>query len=100
MNPLVSVIILSYNYIEYVEDAIESVVKQTYKDWELIIIDNGSTDGSQQKLQRYTGHPKIRLVFKERNGAITKLMNDAVRLAQGGIYFFPLLGRLLSASKT
>ena len=83
MNPMISVIILSYNYIEYVEDAIESVVKQTYKDWELIIIDNGSTDGSQQKLQRYTGHPKIRLVFKERNGPITKLLNNAVRLAQG-----------------
>ena len=83
MNPLISVIIPSYNYIEYVEDAIESVIKQTYKDWELIIIDNGSTDGSQQKLQRYAGHPKIRLVFKERNGPITKLLNDAVRLAQG-----------------
>lgn len=42
----ISIVITSYNYEDYVEEAIQSVLNQTYQDWELIIVDDGSTDGS------------------------------------------------------
>lgn len=83
MSELVSVIILSYNQSEYLADAIESVINQTYQLWELIIIDNGSTDNSQQLLQQYSRHPKIRLVLHNENDHITKRCNEGIRLARG-----------------
>jgi len=49
-NPLVSVIMASFNHAEYVVDAINSVVNQTYKNIELIVIDDGSTDGTSEKI--------------------------------------------------
>lgn len=50
---MVSVIMASYNYGSYIGDAIESVIKQTFADWELIIFDDGSTDGSQNIISEY-----------------------------------------------
>ena len=46
-NPLVSVTLLCYNHERYIAKAIESVISQTYKNIELIIVDNGSTDNSK-----------------------------------------------------
>ena len=50
-NPLVSVIIPAYNHERFVEQTIRSIIEQTYKNIELIVIDDGSTDGTWQKLQ-------------------------------------------------
>ena len=50
-NPLVSVIIPAYNHERFVEQTIRSIVEQTYKNIELIVIDDGSTDGTWQKIQ-------------------------------------------------
>lgn len=83
MNPLVTVFLRSYNHSEYVEDAVESVFNQTYKNWELIIIDNGSTDGSQQLLRKYADNPRVRLILHDKNGSISKCDNKAVRLSRG-----------------
>ena len=47
-NPKVSVIIMSYNQDEYIDSAIKSVINQTYKNLEIIISDNGSTDKSKE----------------------------------------------------
>jgi len=50
---LISIIIASYNYENYIVQAIESVISQTYTDWELIIVDDGSTDNSMGIIQSY-----------------------------------------------
>ena len=55
MPPAVSVILNCYNHEPYVAEAIESVLAQTFADFELILIDNGSTDGSRAVLERYAG---------------------------------------------
>jgi hypothetical protein len=49
--PTVSIITPLYNKVSYIEDTIESVLSQTYSDWEMLIVDNGSTDGSWEKVQ-------------------------------------------------
>jgi len=66
----ISVIIPNYNYAHFVGDAIESVMAQTYKNFELIVVDNGSTDKSKQVLEEYGGEypQQIRLVFQENRG--------------------------------
>ncbi|MGU3330858.1 glycosyltransferase family 2 protein [Methylobacterium mesophilicum] len=55
MEPLISVIIPNYNYAAYVSQAIESVLKQTYSNFELFVIDDGSTDGSRNIINKYAG---------------------------------------------
>ncbi len=50
---MISVIITNYNYGVYLRDAVESVLKQTYDDFELIIVDDGSTDDSKQIIKEY-----------------------------------------------
>lgn len=65
-NPLVSVVLPSYNHAEYVGEAIESVLNQTYTNFELIIADDASTDGSPEVIKRYRDS-RIRYIQIERN---------------------------------
>lgn len=61
-KPLVSVLMTIYNHRCYLEQSVESIRKQTYKNWELVAIDNGSTDGSQKILSKIR-HKNIRSFF-------------------------------------
>ena len=65
-KPVVSVVLASYNHAEYIGEAIESVLNQTYPNFELIIADDASTDGSQEVIQRYQDS-RIRYISAERN---------------------------------
>ena len=57
----ISVYIPSHNYGKYLGEAIESVLRQTVDDWELLVIDDGSTDNTQEVMNLYKSHPKIQL---------------------------------------
>jgi glycosyltransferase involved in cell wall biosynthesis len=58
----------SYNAVDYIALAIQSVFDQTYEDWELIISDDMSTDGTREWLQQnLSNNPKVRLFFQEKN---------------------------------
>ena len=65
--PLVSFVTPCYNTRDYLSECIESVLRQTYKDWKFILVDNCSTDRSAEIAERYAGHfpDKIRLVHTE-----------------------------------
>ena len=89
-TPLVSVILLSYNYREYLASAIDSVLSQTYANWELIILENGSTDGSQEIVSRYAGDARVRLIFLEDNIYPTRCLNRGIRAAKGEYISFLL----------
>jgi len=80
--PKVTVYITNYNYARFLDQAIRSVFSQTTDDWELIIIDDGSTDGTKDVLSRYRGHPKIRIIEQENKG-LSVSNNIALRLANG-----------------
>lgn len=81
-QPKVSVVITSYNYEAYLEDAIESVSSQTYKNIELIIIDDGSQDNTGIVLKKYANNKNITIVSRENRGVIYT-RNEGVRLANG-----------------
>jgi glycosyltransferase involved in cell wall biosynthesis len=77
------VCLLSFNQAEFLGDSIESVLGQTFTDWELIVVDNGSTDDSPRVLRRYQDQPKIRIILHESNEVPTKRLNEAIAAGSG-----------------
>lgn len=88
-DPVVSVVLTSYNQGEWLEESIESVIGQTFSEWELILIDNGSTDGSAEIARRYSDHPRIRVFCHPTNRPVTRILNEGIAAAKGE--FFSLL---------
>ncbi len=80
--PKVTVYIPTHNYGKYLAQAIDSVIVQKYDDWELIVIDDGSTDNTADILKKFSSHPKIKVIHQERQG-LTITNNIALRLSQG-----------------
>jgi len=80
--PRITVYVPSRNYGRFLSDAIESVLRQTVDDWELMVIDDGSTDDTSEVMQLYRGHPKISLHRTEGIG-LTSVCNFALKRAQG-----------------
>jgi len=83
VQPLVTVIIMSYNQDSYIEQAITSVIEQTYKNIEIIISDNGSTDKSKSIIQKFLSDPRVKFLDYSENGFITKRQNVAAHQASG-----------------
>lgn len=81
-TPLVTVYILAFNFEQYIEKAIKSVLGQTYKHWELIVINDGSKDGTIKIIDKYENHNKITVVHQENKG-LTVSCNIALRLSRG-----------------
>ncbi|MEB3340190.1 glycosyltransferase [Okeania sp.] len=80
MTPKVSVIIPVYNCELYIAQAIESVLNQTYTDYEIIVINDGSTDNTYQILQPYM--TKIRYFYQENKG-LSATRNQGIKMAKG-----------------
>lgn len=84
MSPVVSVVTPLFNAQKYIESAIASVVAQTYTDWEMIIVDDCSTDGGGDIASRYAAaDPRIRYYRNEENRGIAWTRNRAMELAEG-----------------
>jgi glycosyltransferase involved in cell wall biosynthesis len=81
-NPLISVIMPVYNAEKYVKEAIESILNQTFPDWELIIIDDCSTDNSIEIIQSFQDE-RIILLKNEINLGVSKAPNKGIRIALG-----------------
>ena len=79
---LVSIIMPSYNTAPYIEETIKSVLKQTYTNWELIIVDDCSTDNTDEILSKISD-PRIRLFKNEKNSGAAVSRNKALREAKG-----------------
>lgn len=86
--PKVSILLSNYNYGQYIGQAIESVLDQTYKNYELIICDDGSTDNSRDIIAEYCRRDvRIRLIAKE-NGGQGSGFNAAFAASTGELIFF------------
>ena len=82
-SPKVSVLITSYNRAAYIGETIESVLKQTFTDYEIVISDNCSTDNTMEVLARYANNPRIRIHRNERNIGQFPNRNMCASLARG-----------------
>jgi glycosyltransferase involved in cell wall biosynthesis len=82
-NPLVTVIIPSYNHAQYIVEAIESVKSQTYDNLELIVIDDGSTDNTHEVLKSMPKDERIVLILNKDNKRQSARMNQAIALSKG-----------------
>ena len=97
--PTVSVIVPNYCHAPYLEQRIESILQQTFQDFELILLDDCSTDGSREILERYRNHPKVSGIFyNERNSGspfkqwkkgLSKATGDYVWIAESDDFSSP-----------
>ena len=79
MDPLISVIVVTYNRACFLKDALDSIKRQTFKDYEIIVVDDGSTDNTKDIAEQYKG---VRYIYQV-HGGISKARNTAVRAAKG-----------------
>ncbi|MBS1731248.1 MAG: glycosyltransferase family 2 protein [Bacteroidetes bacterium] len=84
---MVSVIIPNYNHAAYLSKRIESVLNQTYQNFEIILLDDASTDKSRAIIEKYRGHPKVsQIIFNEKNSGSTFLQwQKGMNLAKGNL---------------
>lgn len=83
MDELVSVIMPSYNTGKYIGESIWSVLKQTYENWELLIVDDCSTDSTDEVVKPFLSDVRIRFYKNEKNNGAAVSRNRALREAKG-----------------
>lgn len=71
-----------YNQARFIQEAIDSILNQTFGNFELIVIDDASTDGTTQILKKYTDL-RIKLIIKDKNQGVSAATNEGFRLAKG-----------------
>ncbi len=82
-KPLISIIIPVYNNKQYLAECIESVINQTYSNLEIIVVDDGSTDGSSEILDTYGKQDKRIKVIHQENGGVSAARNTGLDIAKG-----------------
>lgn len=86
-DPLVSVIVPVYNVDRYIEECLDSIVKQTYRELQIIVIDDGSTDESNQKVRPYLSDSRVRLI-EQVNTGLSGARNTGLGAARGKYVLF------------
>jgi glycosyltransferase involved in cell wall biosynthesis len=82
--PTVSIIVPNYNHARFLRKRMDSILEQSFQDFELILLDDCSTDESRTILEQYTSDPRVRIEFNSVNsGSPFKQWNKGVRLARG-----------------
>ena len=81
-NPLVSIIIPNYNHARYLGDAVHSVLNQDYQNFEIIVVDDGSTDNSREVARQFG--EKIHYIYQE-NAGLSAARNTGIRVAKGSL---------------
>lgn len=82
--PKVSVVVPNYNHARFLPKRIDSILGQTFQNFEIILLDDCSTDDSRSILSSYSGDPRVRIEFNDANsGSTFKQWNKGVRLARG-----------------
>ncbi|WLE96828.1 MAG: glycosyltransferase family 2 protein [Candidatus Electrothrix communis] len=87
MNPTVSVVITCYNYGKFIEDCLKSVQQQIYQNFEVIIVDDGSTDNSEKMIRPFLKDERFRYIW-QKNGGHANAKNCGVRECQGKFIAF------------
>ena len=88
MNDLISIIINVYNGEKYIKKCLDSVVNQTYKNIEIILVDDGSTDGSGELCEKIKNNDTRIKVYHKKNGGLGSARNYGFNQAKGEYILF------------
>ncbi len=88
MNPLISVIIPVYNVEKFINSCLDSIINQTYKNLEIILIDDGSTDNSGKICDEYKNQDNRIIVIHKENAGVSVARNTGVEYSSGEYYCF------------
>jgi O-antigen biosynthesis protein len=87
--PKVSIIVPNYNHAPYLPQRLDSIVNQTFRNFEVIVLDDASTDNSREIIQTYARYPAFRFLFNEiRNGSAFKQWQKGLESARGEYIWF------------
>lgn len=84
----VSIIVASYNHAKFLPQRMDSLISQTYKNIDILVIDDKSPDNSADILKRYENHQQVRLVLREENGGWVTVSNQGVDMSFGDYVLF------------
>lgn len=87
-TPLVSVIVPVYNVEQYLDECLNSIRQQTYRNIEIIVVEDCSTDGSLNTLAKHLEDPRVKLIQHERNSGLSAARNTGIDAAQGEFIMF------------
>ena len=87
-NPLISVIVPVYNVEEYLDKCVESIINQTYKNLEIILVDDGSPDNCPEKCDEWAKKDKRIKVIHKKNGGLSDARNAGIEIASGKFITF------------
>lgn len=82
-NPLISVVVTSYNYGKYLDDALRSVQAQSFEDWECIIVDDGSADATPEISTAWVGRDRRFIYLRQENSGLSAARNAGLCKARG-----------------
>lgn len=85
---MVSVIVPVYNTILYLDECVKSIINQSYKDLEIILVDDGSTDGSEKKIDEYAAFDKRVKALHKSNGGLSVARNCGIEISSGEFLAF------------
>jgi glycosyltransferase involved in cell wall biosynthesis len=88
VTPAVSIVLPTFNRLQYLRSAVESVFTQTFQDWELIIVDDGSEEETCSFLKTLATRPRVRIVWLSHTGNPAAVRNAGVLAAQGDYIAF------------
>lgn len=88
MKPFFSVIIAVYNRENYIAKALDSLLKQSYQNWEAIIVDDGSTDGTLNSIKPFLSDSRLSLISNATNMGVARARNIAIGKAIGNYITF------------
>ncbi|MBI4849800.1 MAG: glycosyltransferase [Nitrospirae bacterium] len=81
--PFFSIIVPTYNQAQYLGAALDSLMAQTDKEWEAVVVNDGSTDGTAELLEKYSQQDRRIRFFHKKNGGTASALNEGLRQAQG-----------------
>lgn len=84
----VSVIVPVYNIKNYIVECVESVIRQTYDNWECLLVDDGSTDGSEVICDKYEENNSKIVAIHKKNGGLSSARNKGIKASSGEYLFF------------
>lgn len=82
-TPLISVIVPCYNQAQYLDECLQSVLEQTYQNWECIIVNDGSPDNTEDVAKKWTEKDRRFKYLKKENGGLSSARNAGIEAAQG-----------------